>query len=91
MDADGQVSGTVGTDTSIEVIKIQLAGDLQQRFDIYYRVTIEDLGWLNWTSNGLAAGTKGFGNYLQVFEVKLVEKPKKSIVMVQNHQPSQGV
>ena len=72
----GMVSGGIGTNTPLEAIKIKLIGSLYNRYDIYYRAHVSNIGWMNWTKNGLPAGTTGAPqtNRLEAVEIKLVLK-----------------
>ncbi|HHT77586.1 MAG TPA: hypothetical protein GXZ67_06870, partial [Clostridiaceae bacterium] len=41
-----------GRSLRLEGIKILLTGDMANHFDVYYRVHIQDYGWLGWAKNG---------------------------------------
>lgn len=73
---EGEVSGTSGQSKRLEAICIQLTGDLSKLYDIYYRVHIQDYGWLDWASNGEPAGSEGMSKRLESIEIELVEKDK---------------
>ena len=45
---NGELSGTSGKKLRLEAIKINLSGDVSRYYDVYYRVHIQDKGWLNW-------------------------------------------
>lgn len=45
---DNQLSGTSGKSLRLEAIQIRLTGEIANAYDVYYRVHIEDKGWLNW-------------------------------------------
>ena len=55
---DGELSGTSGEGKCLEAIQIRLEGDLQKKYDIYYRVHAQSIGWLDWAKNGESAGTE---------------------------------
>ncbi|HCN86086.1 MAG TPA: hypothetical protein DIT14_04195, partial [Enterococcus faecalis] len=44
---NGELSGTSGKKLRLEAIKINLSGDVSRYYDVYYRVHIQDKGWLN--------------------------------------------
>ena len=72
--SNGAISGTTGQGRAMEAVKLRLAGDIEQRYDIYYRVHVQSLGWLGWASNGDNAGTSGFGYRIEAVQIKLVKK-----------------
>ncbi|MFD1902751.1 hypothetical protein GQR36_26690 [Enterococcus termitis] len=43
----------------VEALKIQLTGNIKNKYDILYRVHGQDYGWQNWKRNGELAGTTG--------------------------------
>ena len=55
----------------MEAIKIHLTGELANQYDIYYRVHIQDFGWLDWASNGTVAGSTGLGLRLEAIQFLL--------------------
>ena len=71
---DGEFAGTSGKSYRLEAIRIALSGDMAAKYDIYYRVHVQNLGWLDWACNGEVAGTTGFSYRLEGIEIKLVEK-----------------
>lgn len=58
----------------IEAIKIGLAEGIGNAYDIFYRVYVHKLGWLDWTKNGAVAGTKGYYYPIEAIEIKLQDK-----------------
>lgn len=58
----------------IEAIKINLLGNVSEKYDIYYRAHVQGYGWLDWAKNGEIAGILDFGFRLEAFEIKLVKK-----------------
>ncbi|MCF2669482.1 hypothetical protein JQM81_13185 [Faecalicatena contorta] len=68
------MSGTEGENKKIEAISIKLTGEMQERYDIYYRVHTSDIGWQGWTKNGDKAGTEGYGKKVEAVQIKLVKK-----------------
>ncbi len=71
---NGEMSGTSGEAKRLEAICIKLTGNMEQYYDVYYRVHIQTYGWLGWTKNGLAAGSEGLGKRLEGIQIVLVEK-----------------
>ena len=41
---------------------------------MYYRVHIQDNGWLDWACNGASAGSETYGKRLEGIEIKLIKK-----------------
>lgn len=66
--------GTIGQSKRIEELTMSLAGDIQQEFDIYYRVHVARIGWLGWAKNGEKAGSALYQNGIEALEVKLVPR-----------------
>lgn len=71
---DGEVSGTSGKSKRLEAIRIRLTGQLEEKYDIYYRVHAQDYGWLDWAKNGEEAGTSGLSKRLEAIEIVLIQK-----------------
>lgn len=71
---DGAMSGTSGQAKRLEAICISLTGDMQQHYDVYYRVHAQSFGWLGWAKNGAPAGTAGYAKRLEGIEIRLVPK-----------------
>ena len=67
-------SGTKGEAKRIEAIQINLTGALASNFDIYYRVNVQDYGWLDWTKNGGTAGTSGLAKRMEGIQITIVPK-----------------
>ena len=71
---NAEISGSVGKSKRIEQIKIELTGDVQNYYDIYYRVHIQGFGWLGWAKNGESAGSEEFDFRIEAIEIKFLEK-----------------
>ena len=50
--------------------------ELEEKYDIYYRVHSARFGWLGWTKNGAKAGTEGMSKRMEGIQIQLVEKGK---------------
>lgn len=68
---DGEAAGTTGKSRAIEALKIRLLDQYAQLYDIFYRVHIQDRGWLDWTCNGDAAGSVGLGKRIEALQILL--------------------
>ena len=58
----------------MEAIEIKLSDDLTKKYDIYYRVHVQSLGWMDWVKNGEMAGTTGQARRMEAIEIKFVDK-----------------
>lgn len=72
--AGGEVTGTEGRSLWMEAIQIRLTGELEELYDIYYRVHCQDYGWLDWAKNGQPAGTEGYSKRMEAIQIVLVNK-----------------
>ena len=75
MKRDGEISGAPGSGLRMEAIQIRLYGDLSNRYDVYYRVHVQDIGWMDWVENGAVAGTTGRSLKIEAIQIKILEKP----------------
>ena len=57
----------------MESIKIKLSGEASSEYHVYYRVHVSNIGWLDWTSDGEAAGTKGYGYNIEALQIKILK------------------
>lgn len=71
---NGQISGTNGQSKRLEAIQIKITEEMSNYYDVYYRVHVENLGWLGWAKNGESAGTEGYSYRLEGIEVRLAVK-----------------
>lgn len=71
---NGELSGTSGKKLRLEAIKINLSGDVSRYYDVYYRVHIQDKGWLNWAANGAPSGSQSASKRLEAIQIKIVRK-----------------
>lgn len=53
----------------IEAIRISLTGNAEKYFDIWYRVHVDNFGWLDWAKNGASAGTTSCSLGIQAVQV----------------------
>ena len=69
---NGEMSGTTGKSKSITGISINLTGKMRQMYDVYYRVYIDNKGYLSWVKNGDETGSDIYK--IETIEVKLKDK-----------------
>ncbi|MBR3511402.1 MAG: Ig-like domain-containing protein [Clostridia bacterium] len=71
---DGERSGTSGRSFRLEAIKIRLTGEAAEKYDVYYRVHAQNVGWMGWAKNGEESGTAGHSFRLEGIQIVLVKK-----------------
>lgn len=78
--SDGNTAGTTGERLRIEALEIKLYTDPNKligtdkyKYKVIYQVHVEDIGWMDWQSNGSMAGTAG--RCLQVEAVRIMIVP----------------
>ncbi|MBQ9934233.1 MAG: L,D-transpeptidase family protein [Lachnospiraceae bacterium] len=67
-------AGTMGKAKRIEAIEIALTGELEEKYDVLYRVHGQSYGWQSAKSNGATAGTVGKAKRIEALEIIIVEK-----------------
>jgi uncharacterized protein YjdB len=72
-DAAGTL-GTTGKGARLQAVRFTLPTEVSSAFDLYYRVHVENVGWLPWASNGEATGYTN--KALRIEAVELVLMPK---------------
>ncbi|WP_144679528.1 hypothetical protein [Cellulosimicrobium sp. TH-20] len=68
------VAGTTGRGLPLQALRFALDGPLADRYDVYYRTHVQELGWLGWAKNGEVAGTTGYGLATEAIQITLVWK-----------------
>ena len=81
---NGDISGSVGKAKTLGAIKISLSGESSDKYRVYYRVHVTNLGWLGWTANGEMAGTKGYGYKIEAIQIKILSIEDKNIPVIGN-------
>ena len=76
--SDGTDAGNAGGGKRVEAFRVQLSGELAEKYDVYYRAYVEGYGWLDWASNGETAGTTGYSKAIYKIQATLVEKGGKA-------------
>ena len=56
-----------------------LTGNQKNNYDIYYRVHVQDLGWLGWAKNGEPAGTMNYALKIEAIQILIVPKGTPAI------------
>ena len=55
-------------------MKIRLSGQIADKYDVQYRAHSQNVGWMDWVSNGTLAGTTGKSLRLEALQIRLVKK-----------------
>jgi uncharacterized protein YjdB/N-acetylmuramoyl-L-alanine amidase len=72
--SNSAMSGSTGQSKSVQAIEVRLTGAMKDKYDVYYRVHVANVGWLGWAKNGASAGSIGYNYNAEAFEVILVAK-----------------
>lgn len=67
--SNGDMSGTYGRSLRLEAIRIKLTGADADKFNIFYQVHAQNIGWMGWAKNGESAGTAGYGYRLEGIKI----------------------
>lgn len=70
--ANDGMSGTEGLSYRLEAIQIKLTGADADKFNIFYQVHAQNIGWMGWAKNGESAGTAGYGYRLEGIKIMVV-------------------
>ena len=70
--ANGETSGTQGK--RIESVAIRLTGEVADHYDVYYRVCVQSVGWLDWVKDGEETGVSELSYKLEAIQITLVAK-----------------
>lgn len=62
---------------AIDSLKIELMGDLSKVYDVWYRVRLNDTGWLGWAKSGQVAGNISHSKTSHVEAVQMRLAPKE--------------
>lgn len=71
---DGGLTGVPGEGSYVEAVQLQLTGDAERLYDVYYSVTSSNQGKMGYAANGQIAGTTDIGEYITGIDVILVPK-----------------
>ena len=55
-------------------LRMSLTGDYAALYNVWYRVHIANVGWLDWTNNGAAAGNDSPDNPIEAYEVRVLPR-----------------
>ena len=72
--SDGVALNSKNNGRVLKAVRLTLAGDLSNAYDVWYRCFDSKKGWLGWTCNGADAGATISGSFLTAVEVRIVSK-----------------
>lgn len=85
--------GTRGEGLRLEAFLANLT-NAPEGMHIAYRVHVQDIGWMNWTMDGVEAGTRGRSLRVEAIELKLVDDSGNMVtgysVQYRGHVQNQG-
>ena len=55
---------------------------IEEEYDVYYRVHVQNFGWLDWAKNGEIAGTVNYGYRMEAIKIALVRKDGEGLTPV---------
>lgn len=70
--SDDTIMGMVDQNKAIEAIKIRLVGENAEKYNVYYRTHVSNIGWMGWTSNDNPAGSKGYGYSVEAYQIAVL-------------------
>lgn len=70
--ADGSIAGTVGQGRAVEALKLKLTGENAKNYNLYYRVYVRSIGWLDWATNGEEAGSIGYDYPIESYQIVIL-------------------
>ena len=69
--SQGDTTGTTGIATCLEAIQIKLSDSIASLYNIFYRVHVSGLGWLDWVKDGALTGTVNQNRNIEAIEITL--------------------
>ena len=67
--------GTTGRGLRVEALRLRLPAALREAgYSLYYRLHVQDFGWLGWAKDGELAGSAGYAKRAEAIELCLVAK-----------------
>lgn len=79
--SDGSPNGGTEDSTYIEAVQVQLTGEAQNLYDVYYSCTTDETGKMGYAKNGELAGTTGYHYAVTDIDVQLVPKGSQGPVL----------
>lgn len=67
-------NGDLSNNSSIQIVKFNLTGEISKYFDVYYRAHVQNIGWLGWAKNGSNAGTSNYNYHIEAIQVAIQRK-----------------
>lgn len=67
-------NGDLSNNSTIQIVKLNLTGEVSKYFDVYYRAHVQNIGWLSWAKNGEFAGTSNYNYHIEALQVAIQRK-----------------
>lgn len=67
-------NGALSNNSTIQIVKLNLTGEVSKYFDVYYRAHVQNIGWLSWAKNGEFAGTSNYNYHIEAIQVAIQRK-----------------
>jgi uncharacterized protein YjdB len=68
----GQILGSIGQQRRMEQLWIEVVGEYEDQYSIYYKIHQQDIGWTEWYRDGQKVGKRG--KRIEAVKIKLVKK-----------------
>ena len=72
--SNGGTSGRPGSGKRMEAVRIQLTGNDAGKYDLYYCLHVQNIGWLGWAKNGDPAGSSGVSMRVEGLVIRILPK-----------------
>lgn len=72
--SDGAQVNSGSNGQPVKAVQMKLAGNLAEKYDLWYQVYDSQRGWMGWASNGASAGVQNGVSAVCAIQVKLVTK-----------------
>lgn len=71
---NGGLAGTTGQSKRIEAVRMKLSDNLSEKYSVWYRVHVAEIGWMTWACDGQNAGTVGYGHAVEAIQITVLPK-----------------
>lgn len=74
-----EASGQQNSEGFLGAVQMKLTGPDAEKYDLYYRSYLKDLGWMNWAEDTQLSGTTGFEKSITAVQVMILEKGNRPV------------
>lgn len=86
---NGETTGTTGKGKRIEIIQIRLnkkeSASSNVNVNIKYKTHVQDIGWMDWVSDGKTSGTTGKAKRVEAIQIKYDSEFKEDSLQYKAH------